>query len=94
MASGSLASLRRQVAQLSRRVEWLEKALEEKPVDSSSRAAADFKRRMAELDARSKAIREFLEGDETPEQKARYLAYREKLNAHLRSLGFEGLGDR
>jgi hypothetical protein len=90
--AASLASLQRQLAQLTQRVEWVEKALEQKrSAAPASLSGAEFKRQMAEMDARRKAIDEFVRRGETPEQRARQLAYREELNAHLKTLGFDPL---
>ena len=92
--SVSLESLHKQLAHLMQRVEWLEKALEEKRVRApATLAGADFKRRMATMEARWKAIDDFARRDETAEQAARRQAYEEERNAYLRSRGFENLDE-
>jgi hypothetical protein len=92
--SRELAKVRADVNRLAGRVEFLEKALKEKPPGSASRTTARFRHRVATLSARSTAIQAYLDRDRTLEQIESYRRYKAELNAHLRSLGFPEVGEQ
>lgn len=88
-----VATLREEVDRLTQRVDLLERALESKPTGSVDQTIAQFKWTMTQLDARSKAISEYLDRDTTPEQLAARRELRTEINEYLKARGFDPLRD-